>query len=241
MMRIAILDDDAELCTHIGQLMRKAGHTVLELRSGQQMLKELRQESFDLLLLDWELPDLSGLEILKWARANLDPPPPVIMITARIGEADIVAGLTSGADDYVTKPVQDSVLVARVEAVLRRANPRAPTRGVETYGEHVFDIAAGVVRVSGEAITVTAKEFALALMLFRNLHRPLSRGHLLQTVWGRNPDLATRTLDAHISRIRTALSLRPDKGVRLSSIYSFGYRLERVDNLNALQTDGPTG
>jgi DNA-binding response OmpR family regulator len=224
----------------MGQLLRADGHLVLELRSGRQMQRALRQESFDLVLLDWEVPDLSGLEILKWSRENLDPAPPVIMITARAGEADIVNGLTSGADDYVTKPVQDSVLSARVDAMIRRAYPRPPTRGVEIFGEHAFDVAAGVVLVSGEPVVVTPKEFALALMLFRNLQRPLSRGHLLEAVWGRNPNLATRTLDAHISRIRIVLGLRPDKGLRLSSVYSFGYRLERVDKQALPERQGPT-
>jgi DNA-binding response OmpR family regulator len=224
----------------MGGLLRADGHAVLELHSGRQMLRALRQESFDLVLLDWEVPDLSGLEILKWTRENLDPAPPAIMITARADEVDIVNGLTSGADDYITKPVQDSVLRARVEAMIRRAYPRRPTRdGVEVYGEHVFDIAARVVRVSGEAVTLKPKEFALALMLFRNLQRPLSRGHLLEAVWGRNPDLPTRTLDAHISRIRIELGLRPDKGLRLSSVYSFGYRLERVEKAPP-EMEGPS-
>jgi DNA-binding response OmpR family regulator len=224
----------------MGRLLREDGHVVLELRSGRQMLRALRQESFDLVLLDWEVPDLSGLEILKWTRENLDPAPPVIMITARAGESDIVTGLTSGADDYVTKPVQDSVLRARVEAMIRRAYPSPPSRGVEVFGEHVFDLTAGVVTVSGEPVTLKPKEFALALMLFRNLQRPLSRGHLLEAVWGRNPDLPTRTLDAHISRIRIELGLRPDKGLRLSSVYSFGYRLERVDKQAPADAESPT-
>ena len=120
-MRVAILDDDSVLGAQVSRLMAEAGHTTREFRAGKLILKELRQNSYDLLLLDWSLPDTSGLEVLKWVRENLDPSPPVIMITARVDEADIVTGLTNGADDYVTKPVQGDVLKARVEAVLRRA------------------------------------------------------------------------------------------------------------------------
>jgi DNA-binding response OmpR family regulator len=225
-MRLAILDDDSALGAHISKLMIELGHTTLEFRNGKSMLKELRQNSFDLLLLDWSLPDTSGIEVLGWVREHLDPSPPVIMIT---GETDIVAGLTSGADDYVTKPIQDDVLKARVEAVLRRVYGGAGKRGVEVYGEHAFDVQQRTLTISGKPVVTTAKEFTLALLLFRNLARPLSRSYIMEAVWGHGPDMMSRTLDAHISQIRNRLGLRPENGLRLSSVYSFGYRLEQVE------------
>jgi len=228
MMRIAILDDDIELCNHVVRLVSDLGHTILAARSGKEMMRHLRQESFDLLLLDWEVPDLSGFEILKWVRRNLDPSPPVIMITSRIAEGDIVAGLGSGADDYITKPVVDPVLSARIEALLRRSYGDQSERPIETFGSYVFDRQAGTVMVDGEPVVTTSKEFSLALLLFRNLNRALSRSHIMESVWGHSPDLVTRTLDAHISKIRVGLSLRPERGWRLSSVYSFGYRLEQI-------------
>ena len=228
-MRLAILDDDSALGAHISKLMVELGHTPFEFRNGKSMLKELRQNSFDLLLLDWSLPDTSGIEVLSWTREHLDPSPPVIMITARVGENDIVAGLTSGADDYVTKPIQDDVLKARVEAVLRRVYGGAGKRGVEVYGEYAFDVQQRTLTVSGKPVVTTAKEFTLALLLFRNLSRPLSRSYIMEAVWGHGPDMMSRTLDAHISQIRNRLGLRPENGLRLSSVYSFGYRLEQVE------------
>jgi len=231
-MRIAILDDDIELCNHVSRLVVDFGHSIVALRSGKEMMRHLRQESFDLLLLDWEVPDLSGFEILQWVRRNLDPSPPVIMITSRVSEADIVAGLGSGADDYITKPVIDAVLNARIEALLRRSYGDQGERPVETFGAYVFDRQAGVVTVDGEPVVTTSKEFGLALLLFRNINRALSRSHIMEAVWGHSPDLVTWTLDAHISKIRVGLGLRPERGWRLSSVYSFGYRLERIDSVD---------
>jgi DNA-binding response OmpR family regulator len=228
-MRLAILDDDSVLGAHISKLMVESGHSTAEFRNGKSMLKELRQNSFDLLLFDWSLPDTSGIEVLAWVREHLDPSPPVIMITARVEENDIIAALTSGADDYVTKPIQDDVLKARVEALLRRVYGGSGKRGIEVYGEHAFDVQQRTLTISGKPIVTTAKEFTLALLLFRNLARPLSRGYIMEAVWGQGPDLISRTLDAHISQIRNRLGLRPENGLRLSSVYSFGYRLEQVE------------
>jgi DNA-binding response OmpR family regulator len=228
-MRVAILDDDSTLCSHVLRLMVDAGHAPSEFHSSKSILKALRQNSFDLLLLDWTLPDSSGIEVLSWVREHLDPSPPVIMITARVGENDIVAGLTAGADDYISKPIQDSVLKARVEAVLRRAYGGPGKRSIEVYGEYAFDVPQRTLKVSGQPVVTTAKEFTLALLMFRNLARPLSRGHIMEAVWGHGPDMMSRTLDAHISQIRGRLGLRPENGLRLSSVYSFGYRLEQVE------------
>ena len=135
-------------------------------------------------MLDWSLPDTSGLEVLKWVKENLDSSPPVVMITSRTDEADIVTGLTEGADDYVTKPIQDDVLKARVEAVLRRAYGGQARKSVEVYGEHAFDVETRSVTVRGEPVVLTAKEFSLALLLFRNLQRPLSRSYIMEAVGG---------------------------------------------------------
>ena len=228
-MRLAILDDDRELCAQVATIMRSAGHACYEFHSGEALRRALRRESYDLLLLDWELPDLSGIDLLAWARATLPSPPPVIMLTGRSDDGDIVASLDTGADDYVTKPVQPAVLKARVEALLRRSYGVAGVPRVEAFGDHVFDPIAMTVTVRGDAVDVTAKEFGLALLLFRNLNRPLSRAHIMETVWGRNPDIPSRTLDAHVSQIRGRLGLRPEHGLRLASVYSFGYRLESID------------
>lgn len=230
-MRLAVLDDDRALCAHVASALRGAGHSCFEFYSGEALRRALRRESFDLLILDWELPDLSGIDLLAWVRSTLPSPPPVIMLTGRSDDSDIVSGLDTGADDYVTKPVQLPVLKARVEALLRRSYGEVGAPKVESFGDHVFDPMAKTISVRGEPIDVTAKEYGLALQLFRNLNRPLSRSHLMESVWGRNPDIPSRTLDAHVSQIRNRLGLRPENGLRLASVYSFGYRLETLESM----------
>ncbi len=152
----------------------------------------------------------------------------MLLLTGRSAEADVVAGLGAGADDYVVKPLQPAVLLARVNALLRRAYPAQGAGPIETFGDYTFNLPAETITVRGEAVTVTAKEFALGLLLFRNIQRALSRAHILEAVWGRNPDLLTRTLDMHVSRVRSKLNLRPENGFRLIPVYSYGYRLERL-------------
>lgn len=224
-MRLAVLDDDRGLCAHVASAMRSAGHSAYEFHSGEALRLALRRESYDLLLLDWELPDLSGIDLLAWVRSTLPSPPPVIMLT---GDADTIQGRDIGAEDYVTKPIDMTVLKSRVEAVLRCRYGDATGPTVETFGDHVFDPIAMTATVRGTSVDLTAKEFGLALLLFRNLNRPLSRAHIMETVWGRNPDVPSRTLDAHVSQIRGRLGLRPEHGLRLGAVYSFGYRLEQI-------------
>lgn len=227
-MRIAALDDDPTQTDAISRLLTDEGHTCRCFNAARLLVSALRQETFDLLILDWNMPELSGLEVIDWARHNLQPAPPMLLLTGRSAEADVVAGLGAGADDYVVKPLQPAVLLARVNALLRRAYPAQGAGPIETFGDYTFNLPAETITVRGEAVTVTAKEFALGLLLFRNIQRALSRAHILEAVWGRNPDLLTRTLDMHVSRVRSKLNLRPENGFRLIPVYSYGYRLERL-------------
>lgn len=225
-MRVAILEDESAHADLIEAVLRAEGHVVAAFKTGRELIARLRQETFDLLLLDWNLPDLSGLEVLTWVRGSLASPPPVVMITARNAANDIVAALDGGADDFVVKPIERNVLTARIRAVLRRAYPAETAAGLETIAGYQFDPMAETVSWEGGAAKLTSKEFFLALTLFRNLNRPLGRSYLLESIWGRHPNLATRTLDAHVSRVRNKLSLRPEFGYRLAPVYSYGYRLE---------------
>ena len=228
-MRVAALDDDEAQLDAVSQLVRGSGHRCLLFRSAKALIAALRRESFDLLILDWNLPEMSGPEIIEWVQLNLSDAPPMLLLTSRTAEADIVEGLRAGADDYVVKPFQASVLQARISALLRRAySSRAPEK-VEDFEGYRFDAAAETVVVRGQAVVLAPKEFGLALLLFRNLHRALSRTHLLEAIWGRNPDLPTRTLDIHISRLRAKLNLRPENGYRIVPVHSYGYRLESLD------------
>ncbi|QSR19074.1 response regulator transcription factor [Novosphingobium sp. KA1] len=224
-MRIAILEDDLALAGYVEKSLLASGNSCTTFADGQALVQNLHRETFDMLILDWNVPGMSGLEVLAWMRANLDTPPPALMLTSRSAEEDIVTGLLAGADDYVIKPVSPSVLLARVTAVARRAYPE-PVSPVETFGQFRFDSRRETAEFQGRAIALTAKEFALAILLFRNRNRALSRAYLLETIWGVKPGLPTRTLDAHISNVRTKLTLRPANGFKLTPIYSYGYRLE---------------
>lgn len=228
-MRIAVLDDEAAALAFVSQTLIEAGHYCYEFHNARSLSTRLRQDTFDLVILDWNMPDKSGPEIIAWMHENMDKPVPSLLLTNRNSDEDIVAGLAAGADDYVIKPVQPAVLLARIAAIHRRTGPREAITANESYGPYTLHPARQTVTVEDETITLTAKEFELAATLFRNLHRPLSRSYLLEMVWGRNPDLPTRTLDAHISRIRAKLGLRPERGFRLIPVYSYGYRLEALE------------
>jgi DNA-binding response OmpR family regulator len=225
-MKIAVLDDDPAHNELIAEVLSRAGHDLVLFERGEAALRDLRRQTFDLLLLDWNMPGLDGMEVL--AQLKLIPsPPPVLLITSRSEEADIVRGLGAGADDYVVKPIQPAVLEARVAALLRRAFPSAGREtGPEIFGRYQYRPGESAIFLDHVAHELTAKELQLALTLFRSGARALSRDYLLETVWGRNPDLETRTLDAHLSRLRNKLELRPENGFRLVTIYGFGYRLE---------------
>lgn len=225
-MRIAILEDDPTAAARLNAILAEAGHHCFSFESGKQLMKFLRGETADMLLLDWNVPDASGLEIARWVNQTFETPPPIVMITVRSVEEDIVAAFRAGVDDYVTKPVQPAVLLARMDAVVHRAHPEPAKDRFEEFDLYRFDTRLQQVHVSGDEIPVTMKEFSLALLLFRNLNRSLSRSYIFESVWGGNPDLQTRTVDTHISKVRAKLKLRADHGFRVVPLYGYGYRLE---------------
>ncbi len=227
-MRIAVLDDDRTQTDLVCQVLTAAGHTCYPFQSGKEMLNQLRRESFDMLIIDWQVPDLSGADVLRWAREKLPAVLPVLFMTSRSGEDDIVAGLAAGADDYMIKPIRRGELVARVQALLRRAYPTQNTIEQIQFSHYIFEPRTGRLLDHGEPVELTQKEFDLALLLFRNLGRPLSRAYILEAVWSRDVEIPSRTMDTHVSRVRTKLKLRPENGFRLAPVYSYGYRLEQV-------------
>lgn len=226
-VRIALLEDDPEQADIVKRWLEQAGHDVHGFGRGADLLRRASRESFDLYLLDWILPDIDGDEVLRRLRQERDITAPVIFVTSRDAEEDVVAALKAGADDYMTKPLRRLELLSRVEAVLRRTL-RPLAQPLLEVGHYRFDLTTREVQVAGEPVVLTDKEFELSLFLFRHQGQLVSRGHLMDAVWGKNADIATRTLDTHISRLRGKLSLRPENGVRLASVYNFGYRLETV-------------
>ncbi len=226
-LRVAVLEDDVELRTTMVGWLIETGFDVHEFGTGADFTRILARESFDLCLLDGNLPDTQGLDVLIWLREDRRDQTPAMFVSARDSEEDIVAALQKGADDYLIKPVRRAELIARIDAVLRRTQPATPDEQLGV-GPYRFDLASKQVLVDGVPVELTDKEFELSLFLFRNVGRLVSRGHLLAAVWGRNPAVATRTVDTHISRVRTKLNLRPEQGFRLTPTYNYGYRLERI-------------
>jgi DNA-binding response OmpR family regulator len=233
MMRIAVLEDDLAQTDFVCQTLSAAGHSCHAFAKGTELVRQLRRETFDLLVLDWNVPDMPGDEVLRWVRQSLSTRLPVLFMTSRSRESDIAMMLNAGADDYVVKPVSGQVLLARVGSLLRRAYQLHAPSLKESFGDYEFDLKARQASVKGRAVALTQKEFDLALLLFQHLSRPLSRAHILDVIWKQSDDIPSRTMDTHVSMLRSKLGLRPENGYRLTPIYGYGYRLERIDEGDA--------
>ena len=227
-MRIALLEDHAEQAQLLKTWLVQAGHVCNTFATAKAFLKEIGRESYDLFLLDWEIPDLSGLEVLSWVRENVEARVPVMFVTARDSERDIVAALEAGADDYLVKPVRKLELTARVSALERRARRELASSEVLDAPPYRIDTHNHTVERNGQAIELTQKEYELTLFLFRHVGQLVSRGHILETIWGLSAEINTRTIDTHVIRIRTKLGLAEESGWRLTSVYLYGYRLEHL-------------
>ena len=227
-MRIAVLDNDRSQADLICQVLTSAGHTCQTYDSGKDMLAHLRKDSFDMLILDWQVADLTGSEVLRRAKEKMPAQTPMMFLTSSSAEDDIVAGISAGADDYMIKPIRRGELVARVQALLRRAYPTQNGAEQLQFGPYIFETRPGRLLMDGAVIDVTHKEFYLALLFFRNIGRPLSRAYIHEAVWIRETVVPSRTMDTHVSRVRNKLHLRPENGFRLVPVYSYGYRLEKL-------------
>ncbi|MDM5179297.1 response regulator transcription factor [Massilia sp. DJPM01] len=227
-MRIAVLDNDRSQADLICQVLTSAGHVCQSFDSGKDLLGQLRKDSVDMLILDWQVADMSGTEVLRRAKEKLPASTPMMFLTSSSAEDDIVAGISAGADDYMVKPLRRGELVARVQALLRRAYPAQNGAEQLQFGPYIFETRPGRLLMDGTVIEVTHKEFYLALLFFRNIGRPLSRAYIHEAVWIRETAVPSRTMDTHVSRVRNKLQLRPENGFRLVPVYSYGYRLEKL-------------
>jgi DNA-binding response OmpR family regulator len=223
--RALVVEDDPDIVELIDHYLAAEGFEVQSVADGRRALERLRAESFGLLILDLQLPGLDGLSVCaELRRDERTSGLPIVMLTARGDEADRVVGLEVGADDYVVKPFSPKELVARVRALLRRAERREPVEAALVIGELEIDRARHTVRVRGEPVHLTAKEFALLLALVEADGRVLSRQTLLESVWGYSYAEGTRTVDVHVRRLREKL---PDLARRLITVKSLGYRMAR--------------
>lgn len=226
-MHIAIVDDDPDIAALMMLWLEEEGHKCTHYSSGQDFIKSIRSKNYDIVLLDWIMPEFDGEQTLNWIKSHDEIDVPVIFVTQKATEDDIAKILTLGADDYITKPVRHKEMVARINAVARRTNPQVEDEVIE-ISPYRIDSTAREVRVDDEQIKLTEKEFKLVQFLFKNVGRLLSRDHILSAVWGYDLGLNTRTVDTHMSRIRKKLNIVPERGWRLSSIYHQGYRLEHL-------------
>lgn len=227
-MRIAYLEDDPDQAALVRAWLEAGGHSCHPFDRGHALLRSLAHESFDLFLLDWQLPDADGIEVLNEIRARA-PRAPVIFTTARDRDEDVVRVLQAGADDYIAKPVRRGELLARIEAVARRVHGAGSAPEVLEHPPFRVQRGARSVECNGERLSLTDKEYALAEFLFLNAGKVVSRQHLLEAVWGRDAKSNTRTVDTHISRLRGKLGLGGATGWQVVSVHQFGYRLERVE------------
>ena len=223
MSQILVVEDDPDIAELIRHYLEKSGHAVQVLGSGGAVLPKVRGERPDLIVLDLMLPNLDGLMVCQALRSDpLTGAIPIIMVTARGDEADRIAGLELGADDYVTKPFSAKELAARVSALLRRTQRLDPAEPVVRYRTITIDSARHVVTVDGREVRLTAKEFLLLLYLVQHRGRVLSRDLLLTDVWGYQYTGGTRTVDVHIRRLREKVPVLTDA---IETIKQFGYKL----------------
>lgn len=227
-MNIALVEDDPIQYRVLGHWLENAGYDYRCYSSGEQFTSSLEHERPQLILLDWELPGISGLELLKQLRTEIGHSMPVMFITGRDEEADIVQALKTGADDYLLKPLRRQELLARIEVLARRSAQYQPVDGVRQIGQFTIDMGSRQLHRNGDTIDLTQKEFSLAIHLLDNISKLHSREELLRKIWGHTNNLNTRTVDTHISRVRKKLALIPDQGWNLSAVYQHGYRLDRL-------------
>ena len=225
MTKVLVVEDEQSLREPLVYLLQKEGYEVIEAEDGAKALKVFDSLGADIILLDLMLPELSGNEVCRIIRQSSQVP--IIMLTAKDSEIDKVVGLEIGADDYVTKPYSTRELLARMKAVLRRnLDPSAPVSGMLNAGPVQMDVERHVVTVNGSKVSLPLKEFELLELLLENVNRVLTRGQIIDRVWGSNYYGDTKTLDVHIKRIRSKIEDDPARPVHLMTVRGLGYKFE---------------
>ncbi len=224
MTRVLVVEDEDSYREALAFMLRKEGFEVLEAADGTAGLAEYDRLGADIVLLDLMMPGLPGTEVCRQLRAR--GPVPVIMVTARDTEVDKVVGLELGADDYVTKPFSHRELVARIRAVLRRGQEVELLPDVVEAGGVRMDVERHEVSVAGQRIKLALKEFELLEMLLRNAGRVMTRGQLIDRIWGADYVGDTKTLDVHVKRLRSKIEADPARPVHLITVRGLGYKFE---------------
>lgn len=227
MTSILVVEDEQSLREPLVYLLEKEGYQVFQAEDGDQAIVQFEAVNPDLILLDLMLPKKSGNDVCREIRTTSNVP--IIMLTAKDGEIDKVVGLEIGADDYVTKPYSSRELLARVKAVLRRGaepKPADAQEGILQAGPVKMDLERHIVTVHGEKVSMPLKEFELLELLLENVNRVLTRGQIIDRVWGSNYFGDTKTLDVHIKRIRSKIEDDPARPAHLLTVRGLGYKYE---------------
>lgn len=227
-MRILYLEDEPVQSELAQRWLKDEGHVVQAYALGSEAIKAVERDSFDIAILDWMVPDISGEEVLRWIRqrrASL----PVLFATSQDNEHEIVHILELGADDYLVKPLRRAEFVTRVKALGRRLRSQAQAKGPIDLGVYRVDNAGRTVHLAGQEVKMTPRMVDLALLLFAKRGELVSRTEIYEQLWGHREKLQTRTVDTHASRLRSALRLDGRHGLKLVSVYQHGYRLEEVN------------
>lgn len=227
--KIAFLEDDLAYAESMLEWFGEAGYDVDHFVTGLDFLRKFSNVQYDLCIFDWALPDMEGPNVMVSIKLRSNKLPPIIFLTGHSSEEDIVRVIESGADDYIVKPASRQLIIARINALLRRTRPEYKNETVCDFGNLKIDTKQRLVVLDGEEIKLTDKELDLAWYFLRNVGVLLSRTHLMQVVWGSSADIETRKVDVHVSHLRTKLKLTPEFGWKLTSIYQQGYRLERAE------------
>jgi two-component system response regulator RegX3 len=224
--RVLVVEDEEAFSDALSYMLRKEGFEVSVAPTGTAALTEFDRTGADIVLLDLMLPEMSGTEVCRALRAKSAVP--IIMVTARDSEIDKVVGLELGADDYVTKPYSPRELVARIRAVLRRQTQEPVDTGGATLsaGPVRMDVERHVVTVGGDTVPLPLKEFELLELLLRNAGRVLTRGQLIDRVWGADYVGDTKTLDVHVKRLRSKIEPEPSAPRYLVTVRGLGYKFE---------------
>jgi two-component system response regulator RegX3 len=227
MTKILIIEDEISFSEALSFLLEKEGYSTVIAETGKQGLDAFKSDDFDLVLLDLMIPEVSGIDVCRTIRATSAVP--IIMLTAKDSEIDKVVGLELGADDYVTKPYSSRELVARIKAVLRRGSldgDVTESSSVHSIAGIKMDIERHQVTVNDAAINLPLKEFELLEFLMRNAGRVLTRGQLIDRVWGGDYYGDTKTLDVHIKRLRSKIEVDPANPLLIQTIRGLGYKFE---------------
>lgn len=225
-MNFAVIEDSRSQAEVLKALLKSEGHQVEVFAEGLACLEAIKTRTFDFFIVDWTLPDIGGDEVLRTIREQCGWEVPVVFCTARTEEESAADILRQGADDFIPKPIRYMEFMARVQALLRRRRPAGP--GPLRVGNIEVDQEGRRIRLSGVEVDLTQREFDLAVVFLRNVGRVLPREELLASVWVREADVDTRTVDTHTSRLRKKLGLAGESGLMLTSVYGQGYRLDTV-------------